>query len=65
MRSELEKIANGSRIPSNSTPQWGPHQSHYLPNMGTSNNGIPKMNIIVPEFDGSDAREATRWVNKI
>jgi hypothetical protein len=33
--------------------------------MGTSNNGMPKENIIVPEFNGSDAKEATRWVNKI
>jgi hypothetical protein len=33
--------------------------------MGTSNNGMPKVKIIVPEFNGSYAREATRWVNKI
>jgi hypothetical protein len=33
--------------------------------MWNSNNGIPKEKIIVPEFDGSNAREATRWVNKI
>jgi hypothetical protein len=36
-----------------------------LSNMGTFNNGMPKAKIIVPEFDGSNAREATRWVNKI
>jgi hypothetical protein len=65
MRVELESITNGSRSPGNSTSQWGPHQSHYSPNMGTSNNGMPKVKIIVPEFDGSDEREATRWVNKI
>ena len=26
---------------------------------------MPKVKIIVPEFNGSDAREETRWVNKI
>jgi hypothetical protein len=33
--------------------------------METSNNGMPKAKIIVLELDGSNAREATRWVNKI
>jgi hypothetical protein len=48
MRLELESITNESRIPSNSTLQWGPQQSLYSPNMGTSNNGMPKARIIVP-----------------
>jgi hypothetical protein len=65
MRVEIESITNKSRILGNSTSQWGPHRSHYLPNMGTSNNGMPKAKIIVPEFDGSDEREATRRVKKL
>jgi hypothetical protein len=33
--------------------------------MGTYNIGMAKVKIIVLEFDGSNAREETRWVNKI
>jgi hypothetical protein len=33
--------------------------------MGVSNKCMPKEKIIVPEFDGSNARQSTRWVNKI
>jgi hypothetical protein len=33
--------------------------------MGMSNNGIPKVKIIVLGFYGSDEREETRWINKI
>jgi hypothetical protein len=37
----------------------------YSSNMRTYNNGMAKDKLIIPKFDGLNAREATTWVNKI